>query len=40
MNKHHKLAFEIKNIEIPKEFSIINFPVIPCSSNKITYLNM
>ncbi|CAD8111441.1 unnamed protein product [Paramecium primaurelia] len=39
-NKHMKIAYNIENTSIPNHFQTINFPVIPCSSKKITYLYM
>ncbi|CAK68615.1 unnamed protein product (macronuclear) [Paramecium tetraurelia] len=39
-NKHMKIAYNTENSTIPTHFHTINFPVIPCSSKKVTYLYM
>ncbi|CAD8208943.1 unnamed protein product [Paramecium pentaurelia] len=39
-NKHMKIVYNIENTSIPNHFQTINFPVIPCSSKKVTYLYM
>ncbi|CAD8126230.1 unnamed protein product [Paramecium sonneborni] len=33
-----KIIHNIQNGSIPSHFQTINFPVIPCSSKKVTYL--